>query len=242
MERDLAAQAGLGWFGKSTNVIDQSLGSYLFLGELLLGHELDTVVHEAPDRCGRCTACIDLCPTGAILAPYKVDARRCISYLTIELRGPIPRALRSAIGDHLFGCDICQIVCPWNRKARPLHEAAFRPRPEIEGLTAADLLRLSADEFAARFAGSPIRRAGRDGMARNAAVVLGNSGNPRVIPDLVGALRADASPIVRSHAAWALGRMAPASSARLALELARMHEPVELVRREITQTLEDFAG
>jgi epoxyqueuosine reductase len=189
-------------------------------------------VHQAPDRCGRCTACIQACPTQAIVAPYQVDARRCISYLTIELAGPIPRDLRPLLGDHLFGCDICQIVCPWNRKAPPLSLAAFRPRAELLGLSAADVLRMGKAEFDLRFRGTALRRPGRDGLARNAAVVLGNSRDGRAVPDLVAALRGDPSPLVRGHAAWALGHLGT-PSARLALEMARLGESDETVLEEI---------
>lgn len=236
LERDLAERAGIGWFGKSANIIDQRLGSYLFLGELFLGHDLPEVSRTAPDRCGRCTLCIDACPTGAIVAPYQVDSRLCISYLTIELRGPIPRRLRAPIGDHLFGCDICQVVCPWNRKAPPLSEAAFRPRETLRGLSAADLLRMTEREFDRVFAGMAVRRAKRATMARNAAVVLGNSGDPRAVPDLVAALRGDPSPLVRGHAAWALGRLG-GQPARLALEMARIRESDAWVIEEIELAL-----
>lgn len=234
LERDIAERAGLGWMGKSTNIIDQYLGSYLFLGELFVGHPLEPVGHEQPDRCGRCTACIDACPTDAIVAPYVVDGRRCISYLTIELKGPIPWDLRPLIGDHLFGCDICQIVCPWTQKAPGSHELAFRPRPEILGLSAADLLRLSESEFSATFVASPIRRTGRARMARNAAVVLGNSGSPRSVPGLIEALRTDPTSLVRGHAAWALGQIGT-ESALAALDLALISERDPVVRDELTR-------
>jgi epoxyqueuosine reductase len=237
LERDLAQRAGLGWLGKSANVIDQELGSYLFLGELLVGRELPSLTRSAPDRCGTCTACLEACPTGAIVAPFEVDARRCISYLTIELRGPIPQELRPLVGDHLFGCDICQLVCPWNGKAPPLSEAAFRPRPELLGLSAAAVLRLDEREFDRIFAGMAVRRAGRAGLARNAAVVLGNAGDGRALPDLVAALREDPSALVRGHAAWALGRLG-GESARAALELARLREPEADVGAEIAAALE----
>lgn len=236
LERDLAVRAGLGWFGKSTNVISQRLGSYLFLGELLVTAELPERARPAPDRCGRCTACIEACPTGAIVAPYRVDARRCISYLTIELRGPIPRELRAPMGDHLFGCDICQIVCPWNRKAPPLREAAFRPRPEVAGLSAVALLGMDPARFEVISRGSPMRRTGRDAMARNAAVVLGNSRDERAVPALVAALEGDRSPVVRGHSAWALGRIG-GSAARAALAVARGSEVEASVREEIEAAL-----
>lgn len=236
LERDLADRVGIGWIGKSTNLINQSLGSYLFLGEFLVGHELASVGTACPPRCGRCTKCIEHCPTGAIVKPYRVDARRCISYLTIEHRGAIPWALRPLIGDRLFGCDICQVVCPWNRKAPPLREEAFRPRPEIVGLSASSFLLMSRPDFESLIVGSPIRRTGRDCMARNAAVVLGNSGDPDVVPDLVTALEQDASGLVRAHAAWALGQLGTVA-ARAGLERARRSEVDGVVREEIEAAL-----
>ena len=147
LERDLAECVGLGWIGKSTNLIDETLGSYVFLGELLVGHEIAPVGTPRPPRCGRCTECIVRCPTGAIVEPYKVDARRCISYLTIEHRGSITKALRPLIGSCLFGCDICQAVCPWNRKARPTRDDAFQPRREIAGLSAKSFLTHTGIDF-----------------------------------------------------------------------------------------------
>jgi epoxyqueuosine reductase len=229
MERDLAEAAGLGWIGKNTNIISQELGSYLFLGELFVGHDLEPVTTEQPDRCGTCTACIDLCPTGAIVAPYRLDSRLCISYLTIELRGPIPRDLRPLIGDHVFGCDICQIVCPWNGKAPALTNEVFRPREELHGLTAADLLEISDGEFNHLFRGSAVRRTGRVGLARNAAVVLGNSGSDRAIAAVATAIREDPEPLVRGHAAWALGRL----GAIRPLETAAASETDAYVQSEI---------
>jgi epoxyqueuosine reductase len=237
LERDLAERAGVGWLSKSANVIDQELGSYLFLGELLTPHELPAVTRSAPNRCGTCTACVQACPTGAIVAPFEVDARRCISYLTIELRGAVPLEMRPLLGEHLFGCDVCQLVCPWNRRAPPLSEAAFRPRPELLGLSAAAVLRLDRAEFDRLFAGMSVRRAGRAGLARNAAVVLGNSGDRRALSDLIAALRADPSPLVRGHAAWALGRLG-GGAARLALELAWLREGDETVVAELCAALE----
>lgn len=241
LERDIAERAGIGWVGKSSNVIDQDLGSTFFLGELFVGHELAALGQSSqpemhPDRCGRCTACIDLCPTKAIVEPYVVDARLCISYLTIELRGPIPVQLRRAIGSHLFGCDVCQIVCPWNRKVEARPDPAFAPRPQLKGLSAADFLPLTEGEFDTLFAGSPVRRTGRAGLARNAAIVLGNSGDPAVVPALVGGLRADPDPVVRGHCAWALGELAT-GSAKTALEFARLSEGEAQVVGEIDAAL-----
>ncbi len=217
LERELAARAGLGWFGKNTVLINPSRGSYFFLGVLLLDLELPTDPAFTDDRCGSCTACLDACPTGALLgrdangAPV-IDARRCISYLTIELRGPIPEQLRSAIGNRVYGCDICQEVCPWNgRFARATNEPAYASRPDLDGpslVALADaLLDLDASGFRKKFEGSPVLRAKRDGLLRNACVALGNWGSEGAIPVLARALD-DPDGLVRAHAGWALGRIA----------------------------------
>jgi len=216
LERELARRAGLGWFGKNTLLINPSRGSYFFVGVLLVDVALPADAPFAEDRCGTCRACLDACPTGALLgrdadgAPV-IDARRCISYLTIELRGPIPRELRPGVGNRVFGCDICQEVCPWNAQfARPGEEAAYSPRVETDGPRLVDLAErlLGLDEpgFRSLFRGSAVRRARRDGLLRNVCVALGNWGSPEARPTLRRALR-DPSPLVRGHAAWALGRV-----------------------------------
>jgi epoxyqueuosine reductase len=208
LERDLAAAAGLGWIGKNTNLLDESLGSYFFIGVVLTTAALD---HDAPvpDRCGTCRACLDACPTAAFTAPYVLDARRCISYLTIEHRGLIDESVRSGIGDWLFGCDVCQEVCPWNRKAQPTREATFAAAAPPGPLDA--LLGLDERAFRARFAGTALMRAKRSGLLRNAATVLGNRGAGRALGALRGAAD-DADPVVRETARWALGRIGrPAS-------------------------------
>ena len=216
LERELAQRAGLGWFGRNTMLIHPERGSYFFLGVLLLELELPADPPFTEDRCGTCRACLDACPTGALLgrdesgAPV-IDARRCISYLTIELRGAIPRDLRPGIGNRIFGCDICQEVCPWNERfARPSEEPAYRPRADLDAPALVALAErvLAVDEagFRVLFAGSPLRRAKRDGLLRNVCVALGNWGSEEAIPILVRAL-GDASPLVRAHAAWALGRV-----------------------------------
>ena len=169
LERDLAAAAGLGWIGKNTNLITPGLGSYYFIGLVLTTAELPADDAQ-PDRCGTCTACLDACPTSAFDGPYALDARRCIAYLTIEHRGPIPEALHAPIGDWLFGCDVCQEVCPWNRHAPPARASApATPPPPPEVLVA-----MTDDEFRLRFRGSPLKRARREGLARNAAIVIAN--------------------------------------------------------------------
>jgi len=207
MEVELAARSGLGWRGKHTLLLSRDAGSYFFLGEIYCNLELPP---DPPvtDHCGECTACIAACPTGAITAPYRLDARKCISYLTIELKGSIPPALRPALGNRIYGCDDCQLTCPWNRFSPLSHEADFEPR---NGLDAARLVALFAwteAEFNERLAGSPIRRIGHERWLRNIAVALGNAPTS---PDIIAALTAGAShpsPLVREHAAWALARHA----------------------------------
>ena len=213
LERDLAARAGLGFVGKNTNLIHPRLGSWLFLGELLLGVKLPAT-GPGPDRgtCGNCTRCLEACPTGALVAPYVLDARRCISYLTIENKGAIPRELRPLLGNRIFGCDVCQEVCPWNRRhARSTEEPAFQPRPGAIAPDLVDLLALDADSFRSRYRGSPVLRAKRRGLLRNVAVALGNWGDRAAVAPLARALD-DEEPLVRGHAAWALGQTGGAKS------------------------------
>jgi epoxyqueuosine reductase len=239
LERELAWRAGLGWPGKNTNLINRRLGSWLFLGAILLNREL---VYDAPAtaHCGTCTRCLVACPTGALVAPGVLDARRCISYLTIELRGPIPRDLRPLLGTHIFGCDICQAVCPWNRKAPESSDLGFLPRAGFAAPELIPLLGLSDDEFRARFRGSPITRAKRRGLLRNVAVALGNLQDLRALPALEAALH-EAEPLIRSHAAWALGRLG-GSSARRALHTALSSERDVDVREEMTLALTEIVG
>ncbi len=206
MERELASRAGLGWIGKNTNLIHPSLGSYIFLGELLLSVELEADPPVSEDRCGSCTACIEACPTGALVAPRVLDARRCISYLTIEHRGVIPEALRPSMGDWVFGCDICQEVCPWNKRfARPEGSSAFSPSRPLLDLV--ELLGMGEDAFGTRFRDTPLWRPGRAGLLRNAVVVLGNSGAKRALPALDQVCR-DENQLVAEHAVWARERLA----------------------------------
>jgi epoxyqueuosine reductase len=212
LERDLARQAGLGWFGKNTMLINPRHGSFFFLGALVLELELEPDAPFEEDHCGSCTRCLDACPTGALVEPRVLDARRCISYLTIELRGEIPVDLRESMGDLLYGCDICQDVCPWNRKfANELPDASpFSPRAALTGMDARtiarSLLAMSPHDFAARFKGSPMKRAKLRGLKRNAAVVLGNIANADDA-DVLERAMGDPEPIVREHSAWALRRI-----------------------------------
>ena len=208
LERDLARRAGLGWFGKNTNLINPSLGSFFFLGTLLVGLELVADTPFAADRCGSCTRCLEACPTDAFAAPRVLDATRCISYLTIEIKGAIPVELREQIGDRLYGCDICQDVCPWNRRfAAALPESSpYAARPAVAGKDARslarDLLAMSEESFREAFAGSPMKRAKLRGLKRNAAVLLGNIGDETDRAALECVL--DNEPLVREHADWAL--------------------------------------
>jgi epoxyqueuosine reductase len=201
LERDFAALAGAGWHGKSTMLISRDLGTWFFLAEILT--TLDLPPDEpAADRCGTCTSCIAACPTGAIDAPHHLDARRCISYLTIELKGSIPVELRPLIGDRVYGCDDCLTACPWNRFARASHEAAFAAREGTRmGLT--DLLALTDEDFRRLFRNSPIKRIKRRGLLRNVCVVLGNTGGPDDLPALERAC-GDSEPLIREHAQWAI--------------------------------------
>jgi epoxyqueuosine reductase len=212
LERDLAQRAGLGWFGKNTMLINPARGSFLFLASLFVDLPLETDAPFEADRCGTCTRCMQACPTGAITAPRVLDANLCISYLTIELKGAIPEALRGLMGDRVYGCDICQDVCPWNVSfARELTEPAFMSREGLDSRDARALahefLMMSQADFSARFKGTAMKRAKRRGLARNAAVTLGNIGTADDVPLLEAALQHD-EPLVREHAAWALARLA----------------------------------
>lgn len=240
LERALAVRAGLGFVGRNANLIHPRLGSWLFLGELLTVAALPPGEQEAGGTCGHCTRCLEACPTAAFPAPYVLDARRCISYLTIELKGPIPRELRPLMGNRIFGCDICQEACPWNRRfARP---TALAPElaPGRVAPPLLELLALDEEAFQRRFAGSPVKRAKRRGLLRNVAVALGNWGDPAAVPALSRAL-ADAEPLVRGHAAWALGRFG-IPPARQALEQALPAEPDGWVCDEIVAALAARGG
>jgi len=237
LERELGARAGQGFVGKNTLLIHPRLGSWFFLGELLLAVELPAEeISAVRGTCGRCTRCLDACPTGALVTPYLLDARRCISYLTIELKGAIPRELRPHLGHRIFGCDLCQEVCPWNRRfARPTTDPAFQPRPEIVAPPLLDLIALDEEGFRQRFRDSPVRRPKRRGLLRSVAVALGNWGSPAAVPALASALH-DVEPLIRAHAAWALGRI-DAAGARQALDQALAAEADPWVRAELELAL-----
>jgi epoxyqueuosine reductase len=228
VEKELARRAGLGWYGRNTNLIRPSLGSTFVLGTILTQAPLVPDAPFATDHCGTCTACIPACPTGALENGPTIDARLCISYLTIELRGPLPRELRPRVGNWVFGCDACQDVCPWNGDALA---AAPAHRPWLPGWLA-----MSEEEFREHFLATPMGRPKRRGLARNAAVALGNSANPAAVPLQAPALREHTEPLVRAHAAWALGRLG-GGEAVAQLHAASGHESVPPVRREIGQAL-----
>ena len=201
VERVYAKYAGVGWIGKNTCILNQNLGSWLFLGVILTSLELEPDV-PAPDRCGTCTRCIDACPTDALIAPYQLDANRCIAYLTIEKRGAIPEDIREGIGRHIFGCDICQDVCPWNRKAPATSAPEFQAREGLINPALHWLAEMTAEEFREKFRGSPVRRTKYSGLRRNAAIAIGNSGDVRFLP-LLHRLSEDEDPVVAESARWA---------------------------------------
>ncbi len=204
MEKPLAQRAGLGWQGKHSNLVSREWGSWLFLGEIYTTLDLAPDIPEA-DHCGSCRACLDACPTAAFPAPYVLDARRCISYLTIEHRGPIPDEFRAAMGNRIYGCDDCLAACPWNKFSRVAAEMLLHPRAEVAP-PLAELAALDDAAFRARFAGSPIKRIGRDRFVRNVAIAIGNSGEPALRP-VAQALAADEDPVVAEAAAWAMERL-----------------------------------
>ncbi len=209
VERVVAKYAGIGWIGKNTCIINQKMGSWLFLGVILtsldLGPDLGAGL-PAPDRCGSCTRCIEACPTDALIAPYQLDSNRCIAYLTIEKRGAIAEDLRTGMGRHVFGCDICQDVCPWNRKAPATNAAEFQPRPELVNPALDWLAEMSTEEFRRTFHGSPVRRAKRAGLRRNAVIAMANSGDRKFLP-LIEKLAADEDEVVAESAAWAIEKL-----------------------------------
>lgn len=213
MEKPLAAQAGLGWQGKHTNLVSRELGSWFFIGALLTDARLDFDAPET-DHCGSCRACLDICPTNAFPAPYQLDARRCISYLTIEHKGHIDSGLRASMGNRIFGCDDCLAVCPWNKFAQDGREAKLKHREELVAPLLAGLAGLDDASFRAMFSGSPVKRVGRDRFVRNVLIAIGNSGSPE-LAEVAASRLGDASPLVRAMAVWALARLDPARLAAL---------------------------
>jgi len=201
VERVYAKYAGVGWIGKNTCILNQKMGSWLFLGVILTALDLAPDM-PAPDRCGTCTRCIEACPTDALIAPYQLDSNLCISYLTIEKRGEVPEALRAGLGRHVFGCDICQDVCPWNRKAPGNSAPEFEPREGLVNPALAWLAEMSTEEFREKFRGSPIRRTKRNGLRRNAILAMGNSGDRAHLP-LLRELTLDEDPVIAESASWA---------------------------------------
>ena len=240
MEKPLAEAAGLGWQGKHTNLVSRELGSWLFLGAILTDAQLPA---DTPERshCGSCRACLDICPTGAFPAPYQLDARRCISYLTIEHAGPIPRELRPLMGNRIFGCDDCLAVCPWNKFAAAAKEAKLQARADLIAPRLADLVRLDDAAFRRMFSGSPVKRIGRGRFVRNVLIAIGNSGDAGLAEEAMRLLD-DPDPQVRGAAVWALRRLDPAEAARLEAKLLpRETDPT--VRDEwLAESAEQFAA
>jgi epoxyqueuosine reductase len=235
MEKPLAQQAGVGWQGKHTNLVSRDFGSWLFLGEIYLSRELAPDAAEN-DHCGECRRCLDACPTNAFPAPYRLDARRCISYLTIEHKGPIAHELRPLIGNRIFGCDDCLAACPWNKFAQMTDEPDFLRRETLTAPRLAELARLDDAAFRARFAGSSIKRVGRNRFLRNVLIAIGNT--PGAGPELLAAVHdclTDTSPLVRGAAVWALSRVSPQTLSEAAAQLAT--DPDAGVREEICLAL-----
>jgi len=241
LERELAQRAGLGWIGKNTCLIDPRGGSYFLLGEVLVGIELEPDKVFTFDRCGACTRCLQACPTACILPDRTIDSQRCISYLTIELKGPIPLELRSLMGEWVFGCDICQQVCPWNVRFAQLGrlplDPAFAPRPDLPLPDLVAALSLTPQSFNLKFKNSPLKRAKRRGYLRNVAVALGNLGDPVAAPPLAETLLNDPEPLVRGHAAWALGLIG-GETASTSLSQALQNEKDAYVLEEIQRALD----
>lgn len=240
LERDFARLAGLGWFGKNTMLIHKRLGSDLFLGAVLTDAELEYDQPHETSHCGTCRRCLDACPTDAFPEPYVLDARRCISYLTIELKAHVPAELRPGVQNWLFGCDVCQDVCPWNRKSPRSNRREFFPQEGMNPASAVEFLEMSQAEFEDRFRDTPLSRPGWRGMRRNAAIVLGNCGDARAVPALVVALN-DAEPVVRLSAAWALGRIGGETSKAALQARLEMEDNADVVR-ELRSALSGVAA
>jgi epoxyqueuosine reductase len=240
LERELAARALLGWFGRNTNLLNRYHGSYFFLAEILTDLALASSPEPYREHCGTCRQCLQLCPTGALTEGYRLEPRLCISYLTIEHRGLIARELRPQLGNWIFGCDICQEVCPWNSD-----RTAAEPECDALMPSLAELLALDAEGFNRRFRGSAIKRTKRRGLLRNAAIALGNSGNPAALPILARTLESEPEALVRAHAAWGIGRLGGAGlerDARQILERSRTRDPDTVVREEINVALTSLHG
>ena len=235
LEREFAQLAGLGWIGKNTLLINKNVGSWFFLAAILTDLELEYDQPHATDHCGTCRACLDACPTNAFVDAYVLDPRKCISYLTIESRGPTPPELRAGIGDWLFGCDVCQEVCPWNHRAPVVDEPAFQPLSGMTLVDLAELFYLTDEQFRARFRHTPLWRPKRRGLLRNAAIVLGNQRSPETLPALERGLN-DTEPLVRGASAWARGQL-ESEQARLVLAGRLTHESDSDVRSEIERAI-----
>ncbi len=239
LEREYAERAGIGWSAKNTNVINWRAGSWFFLGGILVSIKLETDALPLRGSCGTCTRCIEACPTDAILAPNILDSRLCISYLTIELKGSIPRELRPQIDNLIFGCDICQEVCPWNSKATPTKERGFYPREGNFAPKLLSLINMTQEQFSKRFRNSPIKRAKRSGFLRNVAVALGNWKDRAAVPALKKALNDD-QPLVRGHAAWALGQIggrAAGKALQARLDVEEHTEVITEIKNALNQNL-----
>lgn len=234
MEKPLAASAGLGWQGKHTNLVSRAFGSWLFLGVILTTAKLDSDP-PSKDQCGSCQACLDICPTNAFPAPYQLDARRCIAYLTIEYKGHIDEGFRKAIGNRVFGCDDCLAVCPWNKFAKTASEHRFSPRDATREPDISALLKLDDQTFRKQFAGTPVKRTGRDRVIRNALIAAGNSNDATLLPD-VTALLTDTSPLVRAMAIWAANQLAPTDTIEALRQQHASRERDPAVQSEWRQT------
>lgn len=244
IEREYAQKAGIGWIGKNTNLIHWRSGSWYFLSEILVSIVLEPEALTLRGSCGTCTRCIEACPTDAIIAPNLLDSRLCISYLTIELKESIPKSLRPKMGNLIFGCDICQEVCPWNSKAVPTTEPAFHPRDGNLAPKLLSLIGMTQQEFSTRFKGSPVKRAKRRGFLRNVLIAIGNWGERRAVPALKGAL-ADDEPLIRSHAAWALGRIGSGTARQILqtrLNVETEPEVITEIQDALLETKRSFGG
>ena len=236
LEKPLAQSAGLGWIGKHTNLITEHIGSYYFISEILVDVSLEDS-EPSLDKCGTCRSCIDICPTKAIVAPYILDSRKCISYLTIELKGVIPIEFRKAMGNHIYGCDDCQVVCPWNSFAVKTDEESFRAQDGSFQLI--ELIRLNDEGFRKRFKKSPVKRTKRRGLLRNVAVALGNSGNLSAVGPLIDAL-SDYEPLIRAHVVWALGELIGKKALPI-LNKTLTNEEEDIVKNEVNLLKQNYS-